>query len=545
MRGDARQVHRSIVSGLLVLLAATFGIPLSTATEAAARDGRGQTVTPPSLPGSKPRIQLAARPSATAPRPTGAKAAHARPAPVRPGVKPTVSPKAAAPKAAAAARSKPTAKPAVKPSAHPGAKPAAKTAAATPSRTARPAARPAPAAAARRKPTPPRKAATRTKSRSTVAVSDAGPAQPVAAEPAAGPRRVTAVLGDEDLLIDVLLREDVLAEDVVAAVEAVEEIEDRAPLVPGDRVELVLEPSDEAPLMRLIALTLHRPAGITRLDRLGDGSYGGPGASPQPAIVTQLVSGAVDHTFDSAVQSAGGTPALARSLAKLFGLDAAQVAAGSQFEALIDGAALGAQRLPATAIRYAALTIDGFTRRVYRFASGGGTVGHFDEDGRSVTAVALAMPVEGARVTSEHGWRRHPILKRRMFHRGVDLAAPVGTPVTAAADGVVEWVGWRGNYGRYVRISHGARLSTGYGHLRAYADGLQVGSIVRQGDQIGTVGSSGRSTGPHLDFTVLMEGRAVDPMASLDPAPAALSGDALMAFHRAKEQLRGQLASAP
>ena len=123
----------------------------------------------------------------------------------------------------------------------------------------------------------------------------------------------------------------------------------------------------------------------------------------------------------------------------------------------------------------------------------------------------LNAPIPGARVTSPFGWRIHPILKVRRFHKGVDYGAPVGTPVHAAADGVIESMGREHRFGWVLRIHHSGEVETAYSHLARFSPGLKVGSEVSTGDVIGTVGHSGWATGPHLDYEVIVDGHSVDP----------------------------------
>ncbi len=131
----------------------------------------------------------------------------------------------------------------------------------------------------------------------------------------------------------------------------------------------------------------------------------------------------------------------------------------------------------------------------------------------------LGWPVAGTVIGSGFGMREHPILGGPRPHRGVDLPAPSGTPVRAAADGTIRFRGRNGNYGRFIRLDHGFGLETAYGHLRGYARDLRRGTRVRRGEVIGYVGSSGLSTGPHLHYEVRMNGRAVDPLPFLPAAP--------------------------
>jgi hypothetical protein len=124
----------------------------------------------------------------------------------------------------------------------------------------------------------------------------------------------------------------------------------------------------------------------------------------------------------------------------------------------------------------------------------------------------LLKPIDSGRLTSGYGPRYNPVLKRRQMHRGIDWAAPRGTPVRAAGNGVVVAIERFGAYGRYVEIDHGRSVTTVYAHLHRYASDLRVGHRVRQGDVIGRAGSSGRATGPHLHFEVLVAGQQIDPL---------------------------------
>ncbi|HSA82240.1 MAG TPA: M23 family metallopeptidase [Geminicoccaceae bacterium] len=125
----------------------------------------------------------------------------------------------------------------------------------------------------------------------------------------------------------------------------------------------------------------------------------------------------------------------------------------------------------------------------------------------------LLKPVDRGRLSSPYGVRSHPILKRQELHRGIDWAAPRGTPVRAAGHGIVVAAAPWGSYGHYLRIDHGGTVATAYAHLDGFAPGLRPGRLVRQGELIGAVGSTGRATGPHLHYELLIAGRQVDPLA--------------------------------
>ncbi|TRD11239.1 M23 family metallopeptidase [Erythrobacter insulae] len=142
-----------------------------------------------------------------------------------------------------------------------------------------------------------------------------------------------------------------------------------------------------------------------------------------------------------------------------------------------------------------------------------------------VVSVPSRMPLAGAKLTSGYGMRNHPVLRRRARHKGVDLAAPTGTPVYATADGIIERADWFSSYGLYISIDHGSDLETRYAHMSKLA--VAAGDTVRKGDVIGYVGSTGRSTGPHLHYEVRLDGVAVNPIPYMveTEAQVALSDD--------------------
>ncbi|VWC01229.1 M23 family metallopeptidase [Burkholderia dolosa] len=169
---------------------------------------------------------------------------------------------------------------------------------------------------------------------------------------------------------------------------------------------------------------------------------------------------------------------------------------------------------------------------------------YYTLDGTPLEAAAFTMPVKWTRISSFFGERIHPLSQAMAFHTGVDLAAPSGTPVDAAADGVVSFVGTDpGGYGRYVIVDHADGYSTYYAHLSAFARGLKVGEPVKQGQRIGSVGMTGAATGPHLHFEVRVANDPVDPLVTLASAQTALSDMQLTAFRQEAAQWRFRLAS--
>ncbi len=200
----------------------------------------------------------------------------------------------------------------------------------------------------------------------------------------------------------------------------------------------------------------------------------------------------------------------------------------------------------AAEVRYAALTTGGETKKYYRFQTADdGVYDYYDEDGVSDKKFLVRKPVATGIETSPFGWRTHPLLHISEMHTGVDWGAPFGTPIFAAGNGEIEEIGLKGGYGKYVRIRHANGYETAYGHMTAFARGLQVGSRVRQGQIIGFVGSSGLSTGSHVHFEIIVNGRFVDPMRVKLPRGRVLDGDTLASFERDRTQLDAVLAAAP
>ena len=158
-------------------------------------------------------------------------------------------------------------------------------------------------------------------------------------------------------------------------------------------------------------------------------------------------------------------------------------------------------------IIYAYMKNKGREIALYRFVDQKGIAGYYQTNGKSIEKALMKTPINGARLSSTFGMRKHPILGYNKMHRGTDFAAPKGTPIMASGSGTVEMVKWWGAYGKYIRIKHNSKYKTAYAHLNNYARGIRPGVKVKQGQIIGYVGSTGRSTGPHLHYEVLVNGK--------------------------------------
>jgi len=189
-------------------------------------------------------------------------------------------------------------------------------------------------------------------------------------------------------------------------------------------------------------------------------------------------------------------------------------------------------------ILFASLTLNGVTKRFYRFRTpDDGIVDYYDEDGRSAKKFLIRKPVPDGRITSGFGYRNHPILGRRILHTGVDYAAPRGTAILAAGNGVVEKAGRNSGYGNLIVLKHTNGYETYYGHQTGFAKGIRPGVRVHQGQVIGYVGSTGLSTGPHLHFEIRVNGSPVDPLRIRLPRGRVLDNEMLASFERERQRI--------
>lgn len=216
---------------------------------------------------------------------------------------------------------------------------------------------------------------------------------------------------------------------------------------------------------------------------------------------------------------------------------------GDSFEILYDqpktaqGKAVGSG-----SIIYAAMRIGDEVKPIYRVTFSDKTVDYFDAAGRSARRALLRTPVAAARVTSGYGMRMHPLLGYSKMHQGVDFGAPTGTPIFSAGSGTIEEIGFKGGFGRYILVRHGNGLETAYGHMSRFNPRLYKGARVNQGEVIAYVGSSGRSTGPHLHFEVHVNGKQANPLSIKMPTGRVLEGAQLAQFKGGQTHIQQEFA---
>ena len=187
-------------------------------------------------------------------------------------------------------------------------------------------------------------------------------------------------------------------------------------------------------------------------------------------------------------------------------------------------------------ILFANLELSGQDNSLYFFDKEG-SEGHYDKNGKSVKKALMKTPINGARLSSPFGMRKHPIDGFNKMHKGTDFAAPMGTPIMASGDGVVKKAGWCGGGGNCVKIKHNSTYQTVYAHMSKFARGIKSGVRVKQGQTIGYVGSTGKSTGPHLHYEVIVNGKKVNSQKLKLPSGKILKGDERKLFETKKIKL--------
>lgn len=305
----------------------------------------------------------------------------------------------------------------------------------------------------------------------------------------------------------------------------------------------IARPSDQRGPVRLIGLSMRTgPASALTLSRTFDGALKLRELEERLRSETTVAQGQMHGSLYESATQAGATPSLTAQVVKLFGhkLDFSRdIQPGDNFRMVFDRTLTESGRTVETGdLLYAEIEAKGGTSRFYRFKENAkSATQYFDENGKNIRGFLLRTPVDGARMTSGFGVRRHPILGYNRMHQGIDFGVGTGTPVIAAGDGVVKEVRWNGGYGRWVKIQHSGGWATAYAHLSRWSPKLRPGSHVRQGQVIAYVGSTGASTGPHLHYEVMRNGAKLNPKGAKIPQGSALSGRNLVAFRAEKYRI--------
>ncbi|MEL7058538.1 MAG: peptidoglycan DD-metalloendopeptidase family protein [Acidobacteriota bacterium] len=328
--------------------------------------------------------------------------------------------------------------------------------------------------------------------------------------------------------------------DSVAAVAAVSGLVDPRNLRPGDAGLAYFDTDGELTRMRL---RLDRRGDLV-LERASEGDWASEFLPLQRTIEPRLLAASLDGTLLGDLRRAGGPSALAFAMAEVLRYDLdfnRDLRKGDRFSVVYDEITLDGRPDGIGEIHALRYVNRGQVHEAYRFEIDG-VAGYYDADGSPLRKMFLRSPLPFTRVSSRFNLRRfHPVLKRYRPHYGVDFAAPTGTPIRVTANGTVTFVGRSGGAGNLVKVRHANGFQTKYLHLSRFARGMRAGRSVRQGEVIGYVGSTGLSTGPHLDYRVMRSGKYLDPL-KLENRPAEpIPAQYRAAFERHRDGVRDLL----
>lgn len=403
--------------------------------------------------------------------------------------------------------------------------------------------------------------------------------QAAKAKSSARPVEITVRKGDT--LTHILARQGIAAAERQAVLEALGDLFDPADLKAGDKIRLTLDRQNQRKTVRTIAVATGKADDLTVDVEPGQGLQA---ASPDQPIAARTALPSANANVEQEIEEAPqadsngqpGAPSsdqagsssvgqfVVRRVAGIAGRDFRKALAATRLPAPLINEVLmafkydpDAPRVPPQnaafsviyegvfqdgkvqepQLRYATMNDGHKTHRVYRYQTDDATTAFIHANGQGIAFVDLDKPLRiDAKITSPYGWRIHPVFGDRRFHEGVDFGAPKGTPVIATADGRVDDIGWRGNYGEYIRLEHDSSLSTAYAHLSGFARGLRKGSTVKRGQVIGYVGRTGVATGPHLYYEVIVAGKRVDPMKVPPVVSVSLTGTQLAEFQKFVER---------
>ncbi|MEZ5998024.1 MAG: M23 family metallopeptidase [Hyphomonas sp.] len=332
--------------------------------------------------------------------------------------------------------------------------------------------------------------------------------------PAPIAERVSGELKRRETLTGLVTRLGVPSNEAAAALQTLydQELIDPRRLLPGLEAEAVLDDG------HLRALTVKAEPGRNLFITHGnDGSWTAAALNAKLTANVKRIAAPIETSIYETALKLGAGDQQVVDFASVFAYDVdfqREIHPGDSFEMLYETYTDETGTPVKTGnLIYASLNGQALTRSFYRFTpSDDGETDYFDYNGESATKFLMKTPINGARLSSPFGTRKHPISGYTRLHKGTDFAAPTGTPVYAAGNGTVEWAARKGGYGNYIVLRHANGYKTAYGHLSRYAKGLKSGKRVRQGEIIGYVGSTGASTGPHLHYEVYIKGTPVNAM---------------------------------
>ena len=351
-------------------------------------------------------------------------------------------------------------------------------------------------------------------------------------------------------LLDAIMHTGVSASEANAAVSLLAQSIDVIDLKKSVTLQAAIaKPLNDALAQpQLLGLTIRTsPAKQLTLSKSADGAMRLRPLEEPVRDERRVVTGRIEGSIYTSALALGVTPAVTSEVYKLFAHKfdfERDFRSDDRFKLVFDRKVTESGRTVAAGnLLFAEIEAKGTVTRFYNFQRAGQSrTEFFDATGKNIKGFLMATPVSGARSSSGFGMRLHPIMGFMKMHTGIDFAAQTGTPILAAGNGIVTEARWNGGYGRWVRLNHTQGWDTGYAHMSAVT--VRPGQRVSQGDVIGYVGTTGRSTGPHLHFEVWHNGRPIDPKSARVPQGTILSGNDLTQFRARKRDIDKIIAGA-
>ncbi len=346
-----------------------------------------------------------------------------------------------------------------------------------------------------------------------------------------------------DTLYNLLRDLKVPPEDIINVAKSSRKVYDLRKLRSGDLLKVSLDSSEDLDSIEFRYADFESMI----IERDPDASHGFTAAKYEVPHYSEeaLVQGEITNSLYESALRAGTDPKVIMDLTDIFAWDvdfATDIRKGDTFKILFETVFVEGIPLRTGPILAAEVENRGkkYTAIYYKNSKGRGD--YYDANGKTLTRTLLKSPLRFSRISSHFSKKRyHPILKRYKPHHGIDYAAPTGTPVETSGDGKVVYAGWKGGYGKYVKIKHNSTYSTVYAHLSRIGKGIRKGARVKQGQVIGKVGKTGRVTGPHLHYEVVVRGKVVNPLSVKSKARKSLKGDEKTRFSQLKNNVMAKL----
>jgi murein DD-endopeptidase MepM/ murein hydrolase activator NlpD len=344
-----------------------------------------------------------------------------------------------------------------------------------------------------------------------------------------------------ETLAGLLVRAGASSADTNAALTSITDVYNPRRLRPGQAISLYFQRDGDRRQLTGVAFR-SEPGASVAANRTAAGGFEAREVQMPLTFEIARIAAPVETSLYSSALELGATDREVAALADAFSYDVdfqRDVRPGDNFELVFERFYDDEGNTVRTGdLLFVSLESSRGSREFYQFmAPGDSRPDWYDAEGKSARRFLMKTPINGARLSSGFGMRRHPILGYSRMHRGTDFAAPTGTPILAAGDGTIERAGPFSSFGNYVRIRHANGYETAYAHLSRFARGMRAGARVRQGQIIGYVGTTGRSTGPHLHYEVMRRGQQVNPMSLRVANGRNLTGRALELFMIERERI--------